>query len=149
MPWTGLWKLQYLRPTNIQLVRNRLLKNWSLHEMRFGTKRDNFVGLLESKDNFAVNATSDNPKKVDFYIICCIRGIYMLKQAFTCVWGTSFRVRDTLMSNKYYQKWKRNDSSLYILLKDSQVVFKHIEYMNCVKFLIKPTYNRMLGSCPI
>lgn len=73
--------------------------------MLFGSNGDDLVATLETGDNFVVNAAADNEEGVNFYVICCICGLHVVKEAFTDAWGTSFEAGDMVVLGKYYRKW--------------------------------------------
>jgi hypothetical protein len=126
-----------------------MAENWQLHELQFGTDGDELSALLEVGDNFAVVASTDNDEGVEFFIICCSRGVHEVKVAFTCHWGTSFQVGDKVVCGTYYQKWGRSESSSYVLLNSSKIVYLHACHVVVIKFLMTPTDYRVAGNAPV
>ena len=147
--WTGPWRSEHLQPANNNLVRRTMAENWQLHELQFGTDGDELSALLEVGDNFAVVASTDNDEGVEFFLICCSRGFHEVKVAFTCHWGTSFQVGDKVVCGTYYQKWGRSDSSSYVLLNSSKIVYLHACHVVVIKFLMTPTDYRVAGNAPV
>jgi len=92
---------------------------------------------LKIGDNFWVNATVSNSEGQDFWFIRVTKPLHHAKADFTCSWGTTFEKGDFIVARHYYQAWGSSDSS-YVLLKNSQVVYMHAQYIRAVKFLMPP-----------
>ena len=118
------------------------MENRHLHELQFKTKGEELPSLLEVGDNFAIMASSNNDKGVDFYLICCSKGVHNIKVLFMCDWITSFETRNKIVCGTYYQKWGHADSLSYILLNSSKPVY----HMLAIKFLMTPTNFRFSSN---
>ena len=149
LEWTGPWLAEHLQPRLMKPVRDAMTRNWLLGDLEFGSNADDLAATLDSGDNFAVTAPANNVEGVEFYIICCIRGVHTVRKAFSCEWGTDFEIGDTVVSGKYYQKWGQAQSASYIFLKDSHIVYMHSYHVRAVKFLMLPSDQRVSGNVPI
>jgi hypothetical protein len=65
-----------------KLVKDAMTKNWLLCDLQFGSNVNNPPTTLDCGDNFDVRAPSNNAKGIEFYIICCVGGVHMVRKAF-------------------------------------------------------------------
>jgi hypothetical protein len=144
LQWIGDWI-----PKHLQLGNNKIIKETFLDsrdgEISFGTKGDDLASIVEVGVNIAVNAKFGNVEGVDFYVICCSKTLYIIKEDFKCKWGTKFLANEQVVANKYYQKWG-NYGGTYVLLKDSRVVFMYSHLVRTTKFLMILKDYRVQGN---
>ena len=71
----------------------------------FGCNREYFASITELGDNFAIVAAPDNEENVDFYLLVCTKQVYTCREPFSCPWGESFELGDSVIQGRYYQKY--------------------------------------------
>lgn len=96
-------------------------------------------------NNFAVNAAQGNNDNDDFWIICCIKPLHTVKEAFICKWACKFEVGNEATGGYYYQKWGTVEGS-FVLLQKLHMVYMHAHLVRAVKFLMPPKDHRVTGN---
>jgi hypothetical protein len=71
--------------------------------------------------------------------------LHVVKQDFTCHWGTKFAKGDIVVARKRYKK-ARNSNSTYVLLKNFHVVFLYSHLVQATIFLMVPKDYHVQGN---
>lgn len=67
---------------------------------------DYLASCLALGDNFAMNVEEKNTEGVNFNILMYTKTIYILQKPYNMsAWGQKFNASDTIVTNRYYQKW--------------------------------------------
>jgi hypothetical protein len=102
-------------------------------ESQFGGEDDCMADILAVGDNFAVPARPGNKENVQFYVLACLRKKFLVREAFTCKWGTDFEASDYAIQGQYYQKWGKSKGT-FVYLDKSKPAFVSLDLVMAVKF---------------
>jgi hypothetical protein len=88
MAWTKAWQIEVLN-TNSQYVRNVIQvgtqeEDWD----QFGGRANSLANCSKLGDNFVVNVEESNEEGIEFYVMFCTQPTHILKEDYTCHWGT-------------------------------------------------------------
>jgi hypothetical protein len=122
-----------------------MLREHDREDSQFGEDGNLLSDLLMLGDNFAIPATRGNREGVEFYLLFCQRGRFLVREAFECSWGHTFEVGDYAVCGSYYQTWGRLDKS-YVLLDSSQQAYLPSELVVHVKFNMAPQDHHVQGD---
>lgn len=139
------WRLVKIHVKNPEVVREQMEEFGDGTESQFGDEDDSLADLLELGDNFAVPAEPMNKEGVQFYILVCLRKKFLVREAFTCKWGSEFSVGDYAIQRRYYQKWGSSQKS-YVFLDKSKPAFISSDLVMAVKFAMPVQNHRVQGD---
>jgi hypothetical protein len=120
------------------------VENWD----EFGLNGTYLASILELGDNLAICAAPENEENVEFYILMCTKKPFVCKKAFTCVWGETFEVGDSVIEGTYYQKYGTGHDT-YVFLRKSQKAYVAVENIQAVKFPMLLANHRVSGNDPV
>lgn len=142
------WALVKLKPSNLQFACNVMDEHDHEEDWEFGGEEGALGDVLSIGDNFAVPAELDNEEGVEFYVLQCQRPKFVVREAFDCVWGSSFHAGDSVVAGTYYQRWGRSNRS-YVYLSESRLAYVSADLVKACKFLMRPANYRVKGDDPI
>jgi hypothetical protein len=117
------------------------VENWD----EFGLNGTYLASTLELGDNLATYAAPENEENVEFYILMCTKKPFVCKKSFTCVWGKTFEVGDSVIEGTYYQKYGTSHNT-YVFLRKSQKAYVAVKNVQAVKFPILLADHRISGN---
>jgi hypothetical protein len=138
------WRLIKIKVKDAQVVRDQMSEFGKGSESQFGGDDDCLADILAVEDNFAVPACPWNKEKVQFYIFACLRKKFLVREAFTYKWDTTFEAGDYAIQGRYYQKWGKSKGS-FVYLDNSKLAFVSPYLVMTVKFAMPVQNHRVSG----
>jgi hypothetical protein len=95
LPWTEEWEVDIFIPCSTTFVCDVMLGAFDEAKWdQFGMNGDHLTSCLALGNNFVMNAGKNNTEGVHFYILMCMKPIYILQSPYTCAWGQQFETND-------------------------------------------------------
>jgi hypothetical protein len=135
LAWTKVWDVKVLIPNSAGYMQFAMesvdIENeWD----QYGECGEYLASCLELGDNSAVNVEKGNSEGVNFYLVLSMQVVHIVEKDFTCQWGTEFKVRDVVVTRKYYKKSGVGESN-YVFLRNSPTTFLHVAHVKAINFI--------------